>query len=240
MKYTKEVLEEAVKQSFSVSEVLRKLGIAGGGSHGYITRRIKELCIDTSHFKKHGENLKEFRPKKPWQEVLVLNLSNKRTRGVQLRQALLEMGREYKCENPKCSIQSEWLGRKIVLDVDHINGNWQDNRPGNVRFLCPNCHRQTATYGNKRRQVERKKYVSQPNKKVPHMKARKVERPSKEELAKMIWEKPTTHIAKDFGVSSKAIEKWCKAYEIQKPPRGYWNKHNQSPSIMLNQSKLLD
>ncbi len=53
---------------------------------------------------------------------------------------------------------------------------------------------------------------------------RKVERPSKEELEKMIWKKPTTHIAASFGVSDKAVEKWCKKYEIQKPPRGYWTK----------------
>jgi hypothetical protein len=53
---------------------------------------------------------------------------------------------------------------------------------------------------------------------------RKVPRPSKEELQKLVWEKPTTQIAKDFGLSDKAIEKWCKAYGIEKPPRGYWVK----------------
>ncbi|WP_333033914.1 MULTISPECIES: hypothetical protein [unclassified Microcoleus] len=40
----------------------------------------------------------------------------------------------------------------------------------------------------------------------------------------MLWEKPTTCLAKEFGVSGKAIEKWCKTYGIQKPPRGYWNQ----------------
>jgi hypothetical protein len=53
---------------------------------------------------------------------------------------------------------------------------------------------------------------------------RKVIRPSKEELFKLIWEKPTLQLAKEFGVSDKAIEKWCKFYEIEKPPRGYWAK----------------
>ncbi|GAA6619108.1 group I intron-associated PD-(D/E)XK endonuclease [Scytonema sp. NUACC26] len=53
---------------------------------------------------------------------------------------------------------------------------------------------------------------------------RKVPRPSKEELQKLVWEKPTSQITKDFGLSDKAIEKWCKAYSIEKPPRGYWVK----------------
>lgn len=56
------------------------------------------------------------------------------------------------------------------------------------------------------------------------IKRRKVDRPSKEELTKMLWEKPTLQIAKDFGVSDKAIEKWAKAYGIVKPARGYWAK----------------
>lgn len=53
---------------------------------------------------------------------------------------------------------------------------------------------------------------------------RKVERPFKEELEKLVWEKPTAQIARELGVSDKAVEKWCKAYGIEKPPRGYWVK----------------
>ena len=52
-----------------------------------------------------------------------------------------------------------------------------------------------------------------------------VKRPSKEELEKLIWEKPAMQIAKDFGVSDKAIEKWCVFYGIKKPSRGYWQKN---------------
>lgn len=31
-------------------------------------------------------------------------------------------------------------------------------------------------------------------------------------------------MGRDFGVSDKAVEKWCKAYGVEKPPRGYWVK----------------
>lgn len=55
-------------------------------------------------------------------------------------------------------------------------------------------------------------------------KARKVVRPSKEELTKLLWEMPTIKVAAQFGVSDKAVEKWAKSYGIEKPPRGYWAK----------------
>lgn len=60
------------------------------------------------------------------------------------------------------------------------------------------------------------------NGKLPKFSTRKVERPSKEELNKLLWEKPTTKIAEDFGVSDSAVSKWAKSYNLEKPPRGYW------------------
>lgn len=53
---------------------------------------------------------------------------------------------------------------------------------------------------------------------------RRVTRPSKESLELLIWQQPTTKIAIQYGVTDKAIEKWCKQYKIAKPPRGYWAK----------------
>ena len=44
--------------------------------------------------------------------------------------------------------------------------------------------------------------------------SRKVDRPSREELKKLIREKPFTHIAKDFSVSDNAVKKWCLAYNL--------------------------
>lgn len=34
-----------------------------------------------------------------------------------------------------------------TLQVDHKNGKSWDNRPSNLRVLCPNCHSLTSTYG---------------------------------------------------------------------------------------------
>jgi hypothetical protein len=41
-------------------------------------------------------------------------------------------------------------------------------------------------------------------------------------LKRLVWEKPTVQIAKEYGVSDKAVDKRCKLLNIAKPPRGYW------------------
>ncbi len=46
--------------------------------------------------------------------------------------------------------------------------------------------------------------------------------PSKEELEILIWQYPMTKLGQMFGVSDKAVSKWIKKYDLQKPPIGYW------------------
>ncbi len=145
------------------------------------------------------------------------------------------------CDNCAiCGLKREWMGRPLVLVLDHINGVNNDHRKDNLRFICPNCNSQTDTFSGRNTRAIRarvciqcgarhKRYSkTQTCKKCsdnnPNLKLRKVERPSKEDLERMIWEQPTTAIAKHLGVSDKAIEKWTKSYNIAKPPRGYWSK----------------
>lgn len=45
-------------------------------------------------------------------------------------------------------------------------------------------------------------------------KTRKCVHPSKEELKKMIYELPFTEIGRMYGVSGKAVEKWCIKYNL--------------------------
>ncbi|MFL3866496.1 HNH endonuclease [Streptomyces bacillaris] len=39
--------------------------------------------------------------------------------------------------------------------MDHVNGEWWDNRPENLRLLCPNlcpsCHSQTQSFSKPRK-----------------------------------------------------------------------------------------
>lgn len=54
---------------------------------------------------------------------------------------------------------------------------------------------------------------------------------TKDELERLVWEMPCTQIAKLYGVSDKAIEKRCKLLDVEKPPRGYWQKKLQKKKI---------
>lgn len=55
----------------------------------------------------------------------------------------LKVWKGYYCEH--CGI-SDWNGKEITLEVEHIDGNSDNSFPENVCFLCPNCHSQTPTY----------------------------------------------------------------------------------------------
>src|ERR1700733_3381070 len=43
-------------------------------------------------------------------------------------------------------------------------------------------------------------------------------------LYELVWAKPVTHVARDFGISDVAIRKICIKHNIPTPPLGYWAK----------------
>ena len=150
-KYTRELLAPVVKASVSIAEVMRRVGIKTwtGGSHTLIRDRIRHYALDTSHFtgKAWNPNPVSGGPEKlSWREVLVLNRVGRREHRHRLERAMLESGIKHVCSD--CKRKPWWRGKPLKFHIDHKNGDHLDNRRPNVRFLCPNCHSQTPTYGS--------------------------------------------------------------------------------------------
>lgn len=151
---------------------------------------------------------------------------------------MLEYGFEHKCT--KCGIGDLWDNTKLVLEIDHIDADWKNNEPCNLRFLCPNCHSQIKNFHHKLKQKstskkislskkdlcecgEVKKVISKHCRKCMGLSYRKVSKPDKILLEQLITTRPLTAIAKEYGVSDKTVAKWCKSYQICSKPRGYWS-----------------
>ena len=56
--------------------------------------------------------------------------------------------KKHRCE--VCGI-TEWMGKKVPIELDHIDGNHYNNDFTNLRIICPNCHAQTDTNSGKNR-----------------------------------------------------------------------------------------
>jgi hypothetical protein len=173
--------------------------------------------------------------KKTAAEVLVLRDSGKRTPSYMLRRALIESGVPYRCAD--CGLGDEWNGKVLILQVDHVNRNWRDDRACNLELRCPNCHTQTLGYaGSKAERVQRDivcpvRWKTAKRRRYVRRKRRtKIEWPGEEELRVLIWSKPATHVARDIGVTSTAIKKRCEVLGIDTPPRGYWAKKKSTSS----------
>ena len=50
-----------------------------------------------------------------------------------------------KCARCGWGETNEYTG-KIPLEVEHIDGNYKNNKEDNLVLLCPNCHSLTSTY----------------------------------------------------------------------------------------------
>lgn len=156
-KLSDEQFVELLKKSSTISEVLFKLGYSvKGNSWGYsqVKRRMDDLNLDYSIFKGKSAVINTTKLNNVKKEdILKENCRHQRT--VLRRYVIKNNLIPYKCAICGCT---EWQGKTLSLELDHINGVNNDNRLENLRFLCPNCHSQTSTYGSRNQQLNSSEY----------------------------------------------------------------------------------
>lgn len=143
-------LAAAVAESRSLAGVLNALGqVDNGGAHARLKRDIETYRLSTSHFTGQGHSAgNRSSHRKPAADILVrLEGGTRRTRTALLRRALDDVGVSRECV--RCGTDETWRGNRLVLEIDHISGDRLDNRLQNLRYLCPSCHSQTATFSNR-------------------------------------------------------------------------------------------
>lgn len=235
-------LKKIIKDSYNITEVLRKLGYTNPRAkhtRDALKKIISKNNIDITHFSQiRGKGNVSFNARYTLEEILVKNSNYKSTRNLKTR-LLSEGVIENKCQI--CGNLAEWQGKVLILHLDHKNGINNDNRLENLRLLCPNCHSQTDTYGGKNAQQNKNKNKEKnQTKKHPktlickncnnEFQASKHSQQfcspkcwnnynskidiTKEELNKLIYIKSFSEIGRMFNVSDNAIRKLCKKYDL--------------------------
>lgn len=241
-RYDEKEAREAVADSRSYSETLRKLGIRpAGGNHAVLKKYLHEVWqIPTDHFDagayiRRGPSVKAT----PLDEVLVQGSSYSRSK---LKQRLFSEGLKVRrCE--QCGQDEHWQGRSMSLILDHINGVPDDNRLENLQIVCPNCAATLDTHcGRKNRREPEIRSCKRCGKQFeakyrshrycshscgcrwdrsrlrgrPNPVLRRVSRPPYEQLLAEIETTSYVAVGRKYGVSDNAVRKWVRFYERER------------------------
>lgn len=238
---TDEQLQSLIDNTTSLSALTIKLGKPGDVKFytDMIRERINNGVFDLSKMKQNLKDMIKLNSTKHY----VFDVNSPTPRKA-IKKYILD-NNIFKNECAICAKPPINNNLPLVMQLDHINGIHNDNRLINLRLLCPDCHSQQVTsYGrNKKQKIKTKtllilkdnnSYCSCGNKKSIraqictncHSKNRNKKFDlTKEQLEKLVKEKPMTEIGKMFGVSSNSIKKRCKRLGIElKDMRGYWQK----------------
>ena len=138
IKITDEQIKEAYEKYETLSMAASKLEVTVVS----LWRRAKKIGIAWK-----DKNYKGINPQKiPTNEILEGKHPYYQT--LKLKNRLIKDGiKKNKCDI--CGI-TEWNGKYISIQLDHIDGNPHNHLLKNLRMTCPNCHSQTETYCGKK------------------------------------------------------------------------------------------
>ena len=147
--WSDEQFRVALAKSHSFSEALRALGLRpAGGNFRTMKFHVARLAIDTSHFS-NAAQLRGLRARHEANDLSYEEVFCERSRayGTVVRKRARSIILPIACA--LCGNTGEWQGKPLTLQLDHVNGRYDDNRVENLRWLCPNCHSQTATFAGR-------------------------------------------------------------------------------------------
>lgn len=202
-----ELFRKLVREHQSLSDILKTLGLhASSGNYKTLKRRLKEDGIDYAHIRlglNHNTGKRFPGRGQPISQLLLTCKNPNHLKKMLIKSELLRN------ECYKCGLQSEWQDEPLSLQMDHINGDSQDNRIENLRILCPNCHSQTATYAARNRPRRPKKI------RVVKPRPTKIVWPSNDDLIRSIQEIGYVQVGKTLGVSDNAVRKRIRKWQAR-------------------------
>ena len=138
-KFSKEEIEQFVKESYSFRQLGEKFGYSpnGGSLIKTMTEMVEQLQLDISHFKGQAWNRDNYQYERFQKGKVIKNGS--------AIKAIIAL-RGHSCE---CCKNEKWLDKEIPLEVHHIDGDNLNNELSNLQLLCPNCHALTDNYRGK-------------------------------------------------------------------------------------------
>jgi len=210
-----EHLRKVMSECNSIKECLLKLGLrAAGGNYKSLIKACNDFGIvikrcDGKVKTKVAVGLNT----KTLEEILVENSTYTNRCGI--KKKLLKAGLlEEKCNN--CGIGPLWNNKPLTLQLEHVNGVYNDHRLENLCLLCPNCHTQTSTFAGKHHKAGDKRNTMHNHprnrKSIKRVVKFKAQWPAYDDLLLEIQRTNKSTVAKRLGVSWTAVDQHVKKY----------------------------